>query len=266
MVNIFGASGYVGSRYCKLYHSIPQPRNDLRPLGPRVLYMISTTHNYHLATNPWIDIDTNITHLIRVLEQCKQVPDMEFNFVSSWFVYGATTEPCNEQHVCNPQGFYSVTKRTAEQLLIEYCQHHGIAWRILRLCNVIGGVDNSASLHKNVFHALMRNIRCHQPITMVNQGKFRRDYLHRDDVCHAINHVINHGNINTIYNIGSGHPIFFRDAIEFAIAQTNSRSEILDQTRDNMLDCVMDCTKLHRLGWCATQSWQSAVLDVIQYA
>lgn len=263
MVTVFGGTGYIGSRFCEMFAAEPQPRHNLVPQRSKMLYLISTTHNHHLATNPYIDIDTNLTHLIRVLENVRRTPGVEFNFVSSWFVYGAVSGPATERAHCHPQGFYSITKHTAEQLLIEYCGTYRIPYRVLRLCNVVGGLDRSAGVHKNVLHSMARSIKKHEPITMVNHGDFWRDYLHRDDICRAINFAIDQAPINDIINIGSGSPIKFREAIDYCMSVCDSASRIEHLTRYDVIDCMMDTKKLQNLGWRPSLSWQQAVDDIL---
>jgi nucleoside-diphosphate-sugar epimerase len=259
MVTLFGGTGYLGSWYRQQHGAVLQPRDDLRPQGPKVLYMISTTHNHHLPANPYIDVDVNIMHLIRVLEQARSVANIEFNFVSSWFVYGAVGQAVDERAPCDPQGFYSITKRTAEQLLMEYCRVHDIPWRILRLCNVIGAKDPGASTKKNILHTMSQRLRHHEPITLVNRGDFLRDYLHVSDACDAIDTVITRGEINKIYNIGSGHSIRFHQAIDYVRERTQSRSETVLETRFDVVDCILDCDRLSRLGWRPQLTWRQAI-------
>ena len=42
-----------------------------------------------------------------------------------------------ENALCDPKGFYSITKRTAEQLLISYCETFNIKYRIVRILCVV---------------------------------------------------------------------------------------------------------------------------------
>ena len=263
MVTVFGATGYIGSRYCELFDAVAQPRHNLVPRTPKILYMISTTHNHHLATNPYIDIDTNLTMLIRVLENLRHTPDAEINFVSSWFVYGARSSPADERTMCNPQGFYSITKRTAEQLLMAYCEHHGIRWRIMRLSNIIGGRDHRADHSKNILQRMAVDLLAHRDITLANTGNFLRDYLHRDDACAAMSTVIEHGESNRIYNIGQGHSIRFREAIDYIQQQTQSRSTLHNSVNYDVIDCVLDCARINKLGWRPRLTWQQAIDDLL---
>ena len=142
MISVFGSSGFIGNKFCEKFDCHRIGRNDIViPEGTtKIVYFISTDDNYNIFSNPFLDIETNLIHLIKVLEECKG-KDIEFIFISSWFVYGDTELPANENSCCNPRGFYSITKRTAEQLLESYCKTFGLKYKIIRLANVIGKDD-----------------------------------------------------------------------------------------------------------------------------
>ena len=86
-INVYGASGFVGSNFCNLYKEdvIEQPREINAPKADNVLYLISTTDNYNVFTDLHKDVNVNLTKLMSVLTECKD-KDVTFNFVSSWFV------------------------------------------------------------------------------------------------------------------------------------------------------------------------------------
>ena len=157
--SIYGASGAIGNYLHKLYEdlTIPIERNEVYPESRKVIYLISSTSNRTDGDHLQENINTNLTILLDRLESCREKGIDEFNFISSWFVYGepsfTTATCCNyNMHVpyfmegdhCNPKGFYSITKRTAEQIIIEYCNMHNIKWRIMRLANIYGN-DSKAS-------------------------------------------------------------------------------------------------------------------------
>ena len=81
MVNLFG-NGFVGSNYSKKYPCIINDRNDLVPKTNQILYFISTTDNYNVHTNPYIYIETNLTTLIRVLENSRKLNAMPSSKIS----------------------------------------------------------------------------------------------------------------------------------------------------------------------------------------
>lgn len=254
--DIFGGTGFIGSKYCELYPDhIKKSRNyyNVSVDTTEILYFISTTNNYNIYDNPYIDIDTNLTTLIKVLESCKY-KDVTFNFISSWFVYGESTTPKKESGKCNPKGFYSITKRTAELLLIEYCRTFNIKYRILRLCNVIG-FNDSFSEKKNVLQLCISKLKNNEPVMLSGGGEFYRDYMFVDDTCKAINHIINLGETNSIYNVSSGKSYKFKDVIEKCRNLTNSSSKIynIPLKEEHKLihvdNIFLDNSKLQDLGF-----------------
>jgi len=215
-IQIFGGSGFVGSEFVKQNPGcIVNARDDYRIKSDNILYMISTVTNYNVKTDPYIDIDTNLSTLMRVLEQCKEL-DLTFNFVSSWFVYGETEMPATEQSNCYPNGFYSITKRCAEQLLISYCETFGIKYRILRLANVAGSGDKKASPQKNALQHMINELKAGRDVNVYDGGNLYRDYIHVSDAAKAIKTIMDKGEVNTIYNVGNGKPLLFKDMIEYA--------------------------------------------------
>ena len=183
--------------------------------------MISTVTNYHVKTNPYIDIDTNLTTLMKVLEQIKnnmlQAEDgYVLNFISSWFVYGETEMPAHEESNCYPNGFYSITKRCAEQLLISYCETFNIRYRILRLANVAGHGDKKASPQKNALQHMINELKAGRDVNVYDGGNLYRDYIHVSDVAKAIKLIMETGEVDTTYNVGNGQPLLFKDMIEYA--------------------------------------------------
>ena len=221
-IQVFGGSGFVGSEFTKQNPGcIVNARDDYSVKEKNILYMISTVTNYHVKTNPYIDIDTNLTTLMKVLEQIKnnmlQAEDgYVLNFISSWFVYGETEMPAHEESNCYPNGFYSITKRCAEQLLISYCETFGIKYRILRLANVAGAGDKKASPQKNALQHMINELKAGRDVNVYDGGNLYRDYIHVSDVARAIKLIMETGEVNTTYNVGNGQPLLFKDMIEYA--------------------------------------------------
>ena len=226
-LQIFGGLGFVGSAYVRKYPScIVNEREDYKVTSKNVLYLISTVSNYNVKTDPYLDINTNLITLIRVLEQCKQ-KNVIFNFISSWFVYGATEMPAKETTYCDPKGFYSITKRCAEQLLISYCETFEIRYRILRLANVAGKGDKKASLQKNALQHMINELKRDRNINLYDSGEFYRDYIHVEDVADAINLILEKGEFNTIYNVGNGIPLLFKNMIEYAYELIGGKGKLI---------------------------------------
>ena len=257
MISVFGGTGFIGSRFSEMYESDVSviDRQTYIPKSKNVLYFISTTSNYNVFEDIHLDINTNLSTLMNVLENCKE-KGLVFNFISSWFVYGKTEDlPATENSVCNPKGFYSITKLCAEQLIISYCETFGIKYRILRLTNVYGETDKSVSKKKNALQFLINELVNNRDISLYDGGKNIRDFIYIDDVCRAIHTCITRGNLNDTINIGSGQPYQFLDLMTYCKNKLKSRSTIISVLPTDFHDIVqvknmyLDTAKLKLLGF-----------------
>jgi dTDP-glucose 4,6-dehydratase len=264
-LSIYGGTGLIGSYFHGAYGGQVIPKLRLYPLTDKVLYFISTTDNKTFRENPHIDVHTNLVVLLRHLEACRVFGVKEFNFISSWFVYGPDQEHPNEDSPCNPNGFYSITKHTAEKLVKEYCTEYEISYRILRLGNVYGGPDNG-NKKRNALHFLINRLKNNEDVLV--HLNLSRDFIHMMDVCRAIDFVCTTGEVNEIYNIGTGVETKLSFALDHAkkilgVDACVSRSKI-PNGYDQAVRFSLDCTKLHALGFKHLISVEEGIKDLCQ--
>ena len=253
---LFRSSGFVGTRFCDLHPNfiVRQDREERKPKTKEILYFISTVDNYNVHSNITLDVETNLKVLCEVLDFCRD-PNIIFNFVSSWFVYGETQLPAKEEYYCKPTGFYSITKKTAEDLLISFCKTYGVKYRILRLCNVYGVGDKKISKKKNAIQYMINLLKNNEEVSLYDNGEPIRDLMYIDDVCEAINLVLEKGDHNQIYNIGSGIPVNIGKVIDIAknILKSKSKIKYIDAPDFHKIvqskDFWMDTSKLKSLGF-----------------
>jgi nucleoside-diphosphate-sugar epimerase len=283
MLNIFGGYGFVGTQFCNTTKNgyIKNYRDNYEVRTPDCVYFISTVDNYNVHISSTVDIDTNLIVLMKVLDEYRKYIKETgekgcFNFISSWFVYGLDSgfgegsRGISENETCNPKGFYSITKRCAEQLLMSYCETFDLNYRILRLANVLGAEDKKVSAKKNALQYLLGEIAANRPVDLYDSGYFYRDYIDVRDCARAINLVVNNGELNSIYNIGNGYPIIFRDVVRYARDAMDSASELrtIEQKEfhkkvQSSRSFFMDNTKLRELGYRPEYTIQQTVDDII---
>ena len=245
-ISVFGGTGFIGSRFCELYDGVKIPRDQKFPETDNVLYCISTTTNHNIYEDLHVDINTNLNVLMDVLDNCRS-ENITFNFVSSGFVYGPEVISASEEDYCNPKGFYSITKRTAEQMLITFCETFGIKYRIFRLANVYGQ-DTNSSHKKNVLGYIINQLKNNEDVDVHYYGKFKRDFIYVDDVCDALFYLMNISEVNQIYNVSSGVAIEFRYPVEYCKKLLGSTSQI-NYLPNKVNDYYLNTDKIKKLGF-----------------
>jgi len=274
-LSVFGNTGFIGGRFCEMFPDqvIKIDRESRTPQSSELVYFISTIDNYNIHKDLHIDVDTNLSLLMSTLENIdRNDPNLVINFVSSWFVYGKNpNSPFSEETSCNPTGFYSITKRCAEQMLISFCETFDIKYRIFRLANVIGEGDEKISRKKNAMQFLLKQSVNNEELLLYNGGTAKRDYIYVDDVCDAITHCINNAPTNEIINIGTGIPTTLIDSMEIAIKESNSTSIVTKMDPPHFHQVVqvehawLDVSKLKSYGFTAKFSVEDAIKKLVNY-
>jgi nucleoside-diphosphate-sugar epimerase len=118
-------------------------------------------------------------------------------------VYGATTEPADEETPVAPSGAYAITKRRAEEIV----QRAGIPASVLRLAAVYG------SRMKGNYPRLVDALRRRRFIA-VGDGSNRRTLVHQDDVVRAALLAAGHvGDAPGVYNVTDGRTHSMREIL-----------------------------------------------------
>ena len=254
-ISVYGSTGFIGGTFCRMFPDdiIRIPREKLESQSKNVLYFISTTTNQNVFKDLNVDIDTNLSLFVDFLNECKG-KDVTINFISSCFVYGNDVIDAKETDCCNPTGFYSITKRCAEQLLISFCKTFDINYRILRIGNVYG-LDKTISPGKNVLGYMINLLKENKDITLYNGGNFLKDYIYVEDVCEAIKLILKVGNDKEICNIGTGVSFSFSEIMNKAKDIVGSKSNILsvempkDQEYIQIKNMTLNVDKIKEMGF-----------------
>lgn len=273
-VSLFGA-GFIGGKFAETYPSDVQivPRDSVFSAYPDILYMISTVNNYHAKEGrPYLDIQTNLLRFMETLDGQRRVWGKKgvFNLISTCFVYGKTTIPAREDSPCNPTGFYSITARAREQLLISYCGTFGIKYRILRLGNVIGVGDKKISKQKNALQFMIRELAQGREINLYKDGTVR-DYIDVRDVVSAVHLVLEKGKTDEIYNIANGQGKSVEDLVRHAWSASNyagtinmiAAPEFHKLVQANIM--YLDNSKIKKLGYVQQYDIKQSVASLAEY-
>jgi len=127
-----------------------------------------------------------------------------FIHISTDEVYGESmledgTTKKNEESILCPTNPYAASKAAAELIAQSYYHSFNMPIIITRGNNVYGVNQYPEKLIPLFIDLLLSN----KPVTIQGDGSNVRAFLHVDDVCSALNLVLENGKIGEIYNVGS---------------------------------------------------------------
>ena len=149
--------------------------------------------------------NVNVKGTLNMLMLANKLNIKRFVFSSSSSVYGDAKTPTSEEHPLNPLSPYALNKLIGEQYCKLYSDIYSLDTICLRYFNVYGDRMNNEG-YKLVFPIFKEQILNNKPLTINNDGKQRRDFVHVNDVVNTNILVAKHKpNFNgDIYNVGSG--------------------------------------------------------------
>jgi nucleoside-diphosphate-sugar epimerase len=135
----------------------------------------------------------------------------------------------------------------------------------------LGKHDKKVSAKKNALQYLLGEIAKNKPVDLYDSGYFYRDYVDVRDCARAIDLCVRLGEQNSIYNIGNGKGIIFRDILRYARDAMDSASvfNTIEQKEfhkkvQSSRSFFMDNTKLVALGYRPEHSINETIDDLIQ--
>jgi len=157
-------------------------------------------------------------------------------------------EPTNEG--------YAVAKIAGMKLCQMYRRQYGVCYHSAVPTNLYGPGDNYDPIGSHVLPALLRKFeegreRGDASISLWGTGVALREFLHVDDLADAA--LFLHGLVDPPdwVNVGSGQEVSIRELAERVRNACGATSELLwDPTKpDGMPRKLLDCSRLHGLGW-----------------
>lgn len=239
-----------------------------------IYHCASTVDNYHILTDPFIDVRTNVEGTIQLLEACKDLPKKpKIIFLSTFFVYGneyaRTRTPINEESKTDPLALYPATKLCAESVIKLYSKLYKIPYIIVRLTNVYGEEEKFENRKKGALNYLIMKAIKHEDIQLYKGGNFFRDYIFVDDVVSALMFLEKHAS-NDLFLIGHGSPVKFKDMIDAILSTAKSKSKIIQIDPPEfhkivgITDFVADTSKINSLGWKATIGYRESIKRIVK--
>ena len=151
-------------------------------------------------------MDVNNQGTVQLLEcaRLNQIPN--FIYAASSSCYGVAKVPTSENHKINTKYPYALSKYLGECSVFHWGKVYGLNINSIRIFNAYGTRSRTSGAYGAVFGVFLKQKLSGKPLTIVGDGKQKRDFLYVTDVCAAFYKVYRSKCKNEIYNLGAGKP------------------------------------------------------------
>ena len=157
-------------------------------------------------SDPVRTFKTNVLGTSVVLECARANSVRRLIYSSTSSAYGRNPTPNREEQSDDPLNPYSVSKVCGEKACRMYSNLFGLSTMVLRYFNVYGPRQPTKGQYAPVMGVFQRQKSAGEPLTIVGDGRQRRDFTHVYDVARA-NILATEADIADVFsviNIGSG--------------------------------------------------------------
>lgn len=181
-------------------------------------------HVVHFAAESHVDrsiasadafVRTNVTGTQTLLDAALRHGVERFVHVSTDEVYGSVESGSStEQDPLHPNSPYAASKAASDLLALSYHRTHGLDVRVTRCCNNYG----PRQFPEKIIPLFLTTLLDGGDVPLYGDGLNRRDWLHVEDHCRAVELVRTSGSPGRVYNISGGIELSNRELTERLLA------------------------------------------------
>ena len=185
---------------------------------------------------------SNVIGTFNIVEAARAYNVRKIIYAASSSSYGFAKEiPTSETAPICPQYPYAFTKYQAEQIILHWGEIYDIPVVSLRLFNVYGPRSRTTGTYGAVFGVFLAQKLSKQPLTIVGDGKQKRDFTYVTDIVEAFYIAAKSKLKNEVLNIGTGNP----QTINY-LAELIEGKKIYIKKRPGEPDCT--CANIEKAG------------------
>jgi UDP-glucose 4-epimerase len=224
--------------------------------------------------NPWVDLYTNVTSHIGLLEACRRTDSKpKIVFAGTRGQYGRPSErPVSESARIAPIDVNGINKHAGESYHFVYAQAYGMRATSLRLTNTYGPRHTMKTARQGVFAWFLRQALDGQEIRLFGGGDQLRDWNWIGDVVAALLMAMSSpATDGEVFNLGTPAPASLKTVAELLVQHARSGSVKLVPYPEHLKaieigDYIGDYRKLQGvLGWEPRVALEDGVAAAVAY-
>jgi dTDP-glucose 4,6-dehydratase len=211
-------------------------------------------------------IRTDVVGTFVLLEAARRAPHLRrFIQISTDEVYGSVpTGASLETDELKPRNPYSASKAGADRLAYSYWATYGVPVVVTRASNNYGPYQ----FPEKLIPLFATNAIDGIAVPLYGDGNQRRDWLHVDDHCRAVDLLIDQGVDGEAYNVGGGNEVANID-LTLRILKLLGRpisliKRVADRPGHDRRYCL-DTSKLRAMGWAPQVAFEAGLTATVEW-
>ena len=242
----------------------------LREFGiDTVVNFAAESHNSLAVLDPGRFFMTNVMGTQRMLEASRRAGVNRFHHISTCEVYGDldldATNAFHEESPYRPRTPYNASKAGSDHAVRVYSETYELPVTITNCANNYGPYQ----FPEKVIPLFATRALADQTLPLYASTQNRREWLHVDDHCRAIEAVLLKGRIGETYHVGSGIEASIEeiaDAVLAASGKPQSLKTIVPDRPGHDRRYLLDTTKIRsELGWAPTVEFEQGIAETVEW-
>ena len=231
-----------------------------------IINFAAETHVDRSILDPEAFIRTDILGTHVLLEAVRRHSIPRFLQVSTDEVYGdVTTDSSRELDPVRPRSPYAASKAGADLQVLSYHTTYGSPVLITRGSNTYGPYQYPEKL----IPLFITNLLEGATVPIYGDGLQVRDWLYVDDHARGIIHVLEHGSLGEIYNLGGGNSreniSITKHLIELTGRKFHEAVRHVTDRPGHDRRYALNSEKAHALGWTPAMPFSEGLISTVEW-
>ncbi len=234
-----------------------------------VVNFAAESHNSLAIIDPGRFFRTNVLGTQMLCEASRRVGVDRFHHISTCEVYGDldldSKEMFNENSPYRPRTPYNAAKAGGDHAVRAYYETFGLPITITNCSNNYGPFQ----FPEKVIPVFTTKAMNDQSIPLYASTQNKREWIHVDDHCSAIDAVLNRGVVGETYHVGTGREASITeiaDRVLGALGKPESLKTIVPDRPGHDRRYLLDSSKIRRqLGWEPSISFEQGLEETVKW-